>query len=95
MRILYVTTIGGTMVFFKHLIMELVEEGHTVDIAANTNISNVPKEYMELGCKVFPISCTRKPLNKGTWIAIKELKQIVSEGNYDMVHCHTPIAATR
>lgn len=93
MRILYVTTIGGTMVFFKHLIKELVEEGHTVDIAANTNISNVPKEYMELGCKVFPISCTRKPLNKGTWIAIKELKQIVSQGNYDIVHCHTPIAA--
>lgn len=81
------------MRFFKQLIKELVEEGHTVDIAANTSISNVPDEYIELGCKVFPISCTRNPFEKGTLTAIKQLKQIVSEGNYDLVHCHTPIAA--
>lgn len=93
MRFLYVTTIGGTMRFFKQLIKELVEAGHTVDIAANTDISNVPVEYMELGCKVMPISCTRSPLNKGTLTAVKELKRIVSEGEYNIVHCHTPIAA--
>ncbi len=93
MRILYVTTIGGTMRFFRHFIRNLVAEGHTVDIAANTSISNVPDEYMELGCKVFPISCTRSPMNKGTFTAIKQLKRIVSQGNYDLVHCHTPIAA--
>ena len=93
MKILYVTTIGATMGFFRQLIKELVEEGHTVDIAANTSISNVQNEYMELGCKVFPISCTRSPFEKGTLTAIKQLKQIVSEGNYDLVHCHTPIAA--
>ena len=81
------------MRFFKNLIKELVEDGHIVDIAANTNVSDVPDEYRELGCKIFPISCTRSPLNKGTFIAIKQLKQIVSEGNYDLVHCHTPIAA--
>lgn len=93
MKILYVTTIGGTMLFFKQFIKELVEAGHTVDIAANTSISNVPNEYIELGCNVFPISCTRSPFSKGTLVAIKQLKQIVSKGNYDLVHCHTPIAA--
>ncbi len=93
MKFLYVTTIGGTMRFFKQLIRELVEDGHTVDIATNTTISNVPNEYIELGCKVFPLSCTRSPLNKGTLTAIKELKKIVSTGDYDLVHCHTPIAA--
>lgn len=93
MRFLYVTTIGGTMRFFRQLIKELVEAGHTVDIAANTSVSAVPEEYAALGCKIFPISCTRSPLNKGTLIAVKELKRIVGEGNYDIVHCHTPIAA--
>lgn len=81
------------MRFFKQLIKELVEEGHIVDIAANTSVSDVPNEYREWGCKIFPISCTRTPLNKGTFSAIKQLKRIVSEGNYDLVHCHTPIAA--
>ena len=81
------------MRFFIQLVKELVEEGHTVDIAANTSISNVPNEYIELGCNVFPISCTRSPLERGTVTAIKQLKQVVSVGNYDIVHCHTPIAA--
>ena len=93
MRFLYVTTIGGTMRFFRQLIKELIEAGHTVDIAANTSISNVPAEYIDLGCKIMPISCTRSPLNKGTFTTVKELKHIVSEGAYDIVHCHTPIAA--
>ncbi len=93
MKILYVTTIGGTMRFFKQLIKELVEDGHTVDIAANTITSDVPEEYKELGCRVFPISCTRSPFNKGSLIAIRQLKRIVSSGQYDLVHCHTPIAA--
>ncbi len=93
MKILYVTTIGGTMRFFKQLIKDLVEDGHTVDIAANTSASAVPEEYTELGCRAFPVSCTRSPFNKGTLIAIIQLKKIISEGKYDLVHCHTPIAA--
>ena len=81
------------MIFFKQLIKELIEEGHTVDIAANTRLSNIPNEYIDLGCKVFPISCTRNPFEKGTVTAIKQLETIVSNENYDIVHCHTPIAA--
>ena len=34
MRILYVTTVGCTMSFFKAFIRELLEQGHQVDLAA-------------------------------------------------------------
>ena len=93
MKILYVTTIGGTMNFFKDYIKQLMDDGQTVDIAANTTTSVVPQHYYDLGCKVFEISCTRSPLNKGTLTAIKEIKKISEENEYDIVHCHTPIAA--
>ena len=96
MKILYVTTVGITMGFFKSLIRELLNRGDTVDIAANelNGESIIPACYREWGCKVYPISCSRSPLNKRNIAAVGEIKRIVSDGNYDIVHCHTPVAAT-
>lgn len=93
MKILYVTTVGCTMNFFKNLIKQLIDEGHTVDIATNETEYPVDNCYKEWGCKIYPISCTRSPFNKGTFTAISEIKQIVADNKYDIVHCHTPIAA--
>jgi len=93
MNILYVTTIGGTMNFFKNFVAELVRNNHNVEIACNKNSSPVSEYFEELGCVVHQISCARSPLDKGNIKAIKELKKLVSEKHYDIVHCHTPIAA--
>ncbi len=93
MKILYITTIGGTMVFFPQLIKELIDQGHTVDIAANITSSPVRDCYYEWGCKVFPLSCSRSPFDRGNIKAIGEIKKLVKENGYDIVHCHTPIAA--
>lgn len=93
MKILYITTIGATMEFFIGFVKELIHNGHSVDIATNQAISKVPEVYKDLGCKIYNISCTRSPLNKATFKAIGEIKKIVKENEYDIVHCHTPIAA--
>lgn len=95
MRLLYITTIGRTMGFFETLIRELLDAGHIVDIATNESSGKdpVPACYREWGCRVFPLSCSRSPMDKGNLVAIREIKAIVRNGNYDIVHCHTPIAA--
>ncbi len=93
MHVLYVTTIGGTMRFFRSFIYKLLSEGHVVDIAANMVQSQVPACYKDWGCKLFQISCSRLPLDKGNINAIREIETLVSENHYDIVHCHTPIAA--
>lgn len=93
MRILYVTTVGGTMGFFKYFIRELLDEGHTVDIATNISLSPIPEYYQKWGCKCFQISCNRNPLSKGNITAVSEIEKIVTQEQYDIVHCHTPIAA--
>ncbi|MBP3531068.1 MAG: glycosyltransferase family 4 protein [Thermoguttaceae bacterium] len=93
MKILYVTTIGSTMNFFKQFIAELVEAGHTVDVACNENATKVPDFYRELGCRVHSISTSRSPLNRGNLAAVKALRKLVAENCYDIVHCHTPVAA--
>lgn len=93
MKILYVTTVGITMTFFKQLIKELLDEGHTVDIMCNEIDMKVPDCYREWNCKIYHHSCSRSPLSKGNLLAIGEIKKLVEEQKYDIVHCHTPIAA--
>ena len=94
MRILYTTTIGLTMNFFKSIIKELIESGNTVSIATNEMDGQFPVDdyFKQLGCEVYQISWVRKPLSTKNFKAIGELKKILQNG-YDIVHCHTPIAA--
>lgn len=93
MKILYVTTIGITMGFFESLIEGLISDGHSVDVASNVETAPVPDCYREWGCKVYQIDCSRSPFSKGNLTAISQIKEIVDGNAYDIVHCHTPIAA--
>lgn len=93
MRILYITTIGATMGFFESFISRLIDEGHTVDIATNETDSQVPAIYRTLGCNVYQISCSRSPFKMGNIKAIGQIKRLAEKNRYDIVHCHTPIAA--
>lgn len=95
MKILYLTTIGRTMNFFKSFINDLIEAGHTVDIATNecNGNSEVPNCYREWGCKIYMVSYARNPLSPQNIKAIREIKDIIKKNNYDIVHCHTPVAS--
>lgn len=92
-KILYITTIGSTMDFFLSFIKELLDEGHTVDIASNFEERKVSECYYQWGCRVYPIATSRSPFSTGNIKAVAQIRKLVEEGNYDIVHCHTPIAA--
>ena len=93
MKILYITTIGTTMSFFTSFIKYLLDEGHTVDIATNEKDSKVPACYREWGCTVYQIDTSRSPVDRGNMKAIGQIKRLAERGKYDIVHCHTPVAA--
>ena len=93
MKILYVTTVGLTMGFFKSFIRELLDAGHIVDIATNEDEHKVADCYREWGCRIHQINTSRSSLNKKNLKVIKEIKKITQENEYDIVHCHTPVAA--
>ena len=93
MRILYITTIGMTMRFFEGLIGHLVEKGNEIHIACNNEKNDLPEFYTKNNIKQYELSCSRNPFNKGNFLAIKQIREIVENEQFDIVHCHTPIAA--
>lgn len=93
MKILYVTTIGMTMSFFKELIKKLLGEGHTVDIMCNEALSQISECYREWECEIYHHDCSRSPASMGNLKAILQIRKLVRKKKYDIVHCHTPIAA--
>ena len=94
MRVLYVTTISLTMnSFFKPHIDMLVKEGNQVDIACNYSQKPLDDLYNELGCAFYQIDFSRSPLSKDNFRAYRQLKKVIENGDYDIVHCHTPNAS--
>lgn len=95
MKILYVTTIGITMRFFESFIKSQLDIGNQVDIATNENDGKdeIPACYREWGCQVYHIDTSRSPISFGNISSIKQIRDIVRNGHYDIVHCHTPLAA--
>ena len=94
MKILYVTTISLTMnSFFKPHIEMLVRDGNQVDIACNYKNLALADLYKELGCHFYQIDFSRAPLSKDNIKAFSQLKKVIKNGGYDIVHCHTPNAS--
>ncbi|WP_203332250.1 glycosyltransferase family 4 protein [Planococcus beigongshangi] len=92
MKILYVTTVSSTMVFFTSHIKMLLDQDHTVDIACNFDLP-INEELVERGCKVFNMDFDRNPLSFKNYSGYKQLKKTIIHGEYDLVHTHTPIAS--
>ena len=92
MKILYVTTISGTMGFFPEHIRMLQEAGHTVELAANLT-DPLPQRVMVLNCRTHHIDFSRNPVSPDNLKAYRQIQKLMEEGKYDIVHTHTPNAS--
>ena len=67
----------------------LKDMGWQVDVAAADDYDG---EYDVSFCdNYYDIPFGRSPLSKTNITAYKQLKQLIDEGDYDVVHCHTPM----
>ena len=62
-------------------------------MACNYNDCELDSLYSQLGCNFFQIDFSRSPLSLDNLKAYKQLKEVIKNGGYDIVHCHTPNAA--
>lgn len=93
-KILYVATVVKTHIMHFHLpyFEMLKKDGWQVDVAARNDYEN-PADCKIPNCdNYFNIEFDRNPFSIANIRAYKELKNIIDNGEYDIVHCHTPVA---
>ena len=92
-KILYVTTVSLTLnTFLIPHIRYLKENGYDVQIASNIDVE-LSNDFKELKVKHTKIDFSRNPFSIKNIKAYKQIRRLYDEGNFDIVHVHTPVAS--
>lgn len=92
MKVLLTATVQSHIVqFHKPLVEVLHAHGCEVHVAAKDNLAEKNGLKLDFVEKVFDVPFARSPKSPDNLKAYKELKKIIDEGHYDVVHCNTPM----
>lgn len=94
-KVLYVATVVKTHIMEFHVpyLKMLKELGWETAVAARNDYEN-PEDCVIPYCDIYyDIPFERNPFKTGNIRAYLQLKKIIDEGAYDIVHCHTPVGA--
>lgn len=94
-KVLFVATVVKTHIMEFHIpyLKMFKEMGWETAVAARNDYEN-PADCVIPYCDTYyNIPFERNPLKPGNLKAYKELKHIIDEGEYDIIHCHTPVGA--
>ena len=94
-KVLFVATVVKTHIMEFHIpyLKMFKEMGWETAVAARNDYEN-PADCVIPYCDTYyNIPFERNPLKSGNLKAYKELKHIIDEGEYDIIHCHTPVGA--
>lgn len=103
-RVLIVASVISFIEWFNQENVEYLKKtlNCDVDIAVNdtyfhdTDQSRTERylqRLKDMGVNVFHVEFQRSPFSTGNIKAYKNLKAIIDKGNYDLIHCHTPMAS--
>ena len=65
--------------------------GCEVHVAARNNLAEKNGLKLDFVDKVFEVPFSRSPKSPDNLKALKQLRRIIDEGNYDVIHCNTPM----
>ncbi len=89
-KVLFIATVASHIKSFHIPYLKMLKEnGYKTYVAANWNLS----EYDKLDfCDAFiQIPIKRKPYSFDNIKAIKKLKHVIDNENFEIIHCHTPM----
>ena len=94
-KALIIANLGGFVEFLYDDIKILQDLGYEVEYAANDTVSNwdvYKDKLIKMNIKIYNIEFESKnPLSKQNLKAYKQVKQLLKNNKYDLIHCHTPI----
>ena len=94
-KVLFVATVVKTHIVQFHIpyLKMLKSMGWKTAVAAKNDYDDPSQCDIPYCDRYYPIDFGRSPLTRGNLRAYTELKSVIDEGNFDMIHCHTPVAA--
>lgn len=93
-KVLFVATVVKKHINVFHLpyLQWFQEQRYETHVCARDDFNG--EECIIPHCdKHFDIPFERSPLNQNNIKAYRRLKKIINENNYEIIHCHTPVAA--
>ena len=92
MKVLLTATVQSHICqFHKPLVEVLHAHGCEVHVAARNNLAEKNGLKLDFAEKVFDVPFNRSPKSPDNLKAMKILRKIIDEGNYDVIHCNTPM----
>ncbi len=85
-KVLFVATVTRHILAFHIPYLKWFKEhGYEVHVASNGD------EHIDYCDKLYNINFARFPIKANNIKAYKELKKIIKENKYEIIHCHTPV----
>ncbi len=91
-KALIVTTNISFFGFLKNDLEILHDKGYEIHIATNKSIKEVDMTF-DVPVKVHDIGFSRSPLSFANVEAFRHLYALINHYDFDIIHCHTPVAA--
>ena len=96
MKVLLVATVQSHICqFHRPLVAMLHEHGCEVHVAARNNLAEKNGLKLDFVEQVFDVPFQRSPFSPKNLGAYNQLKKIIDDGNYDVIHCNTPVGVRR
>lgn len=94
-KVLFVATVVRLHInmFHKPFIKWFHDRGWQVDVAANNDYDDKSECVIPYCDNFYCLPFERSPLKKGNLEAYYQLKNLLEQEKYDIVHCHTPMGS--
>lgn len=94
-KILYVASVVKTHIMQFHVpyLRMMKEMGWTTAVAAGNDYDDPAECHIPYCDRFYPISFARNPFHPRNLKAYLALKKVIREGDFDLIHCHTPVGA--
>ena len=92
MKVLLTATVQSHICQFHKPLVEVLHKcGYEVHVAARDNLAEKNGLKLDFVDRVYNVPFARSPRSKDNIKAYKQLKKIIGDGQYDVIHCNTPM----
>ena len=92
MKVLLTATVQSHICQFHRPLVEMLHQhGCQVHVAARDNLAEKNGLTLDFADKVYNVPFSRSPKSADNIRAYKQLKAIIEEEHYDIIHCNTPM----